>query len=251
MIIFKIHLLYWLMAFICAFCGYFKNFLYFSLLIVIHELGHFIGAKIYHWKVKKIVLLPFGGITLFDEFLSKSLFEEFVILILGPLFQIIFYIFYSKIFGFNEILCNYHYALLLFNMLPIFPLDGYKLLNLFLNRFISFKLSHLLSILLSFITIILVFFLLILKHFNFLLFLAFIFLIFKNIEEIINHNLIFNKFLLERYLYILNFKKTRIIKSNNLKKMHRNYKHLFYYDKKYETEKQILKKKFDIKHKLC
>lgn len=250
MIIFKIHFLYWVMALICGFCGLFKNFLYFSLLITIHELGHFIGAKIMKWRVKKIILLPFGGITIFDEFLSKSLYEEFIILILGPLFQIIFYFLYTHIFGFNSLLHNYHYALLFFNILPIFPLDGYKLLNICINKFCSFKMSHILTIIISSLTTILVF-IINLYNLNFIMLLALIFLIIKNTEEFINHNLIFNKFLLERYLYSINLKKSKIIKSNNLKKMKREYKHIFYYNNKYETEKSCLKKKFDIKHKLC
>ena len=251
MIIFKIHFLYWIMAFICAFCGLFKNFLYFSLLIIVHELGHFMGAKIYNWKVKKIVILPFGGITIFNEIISKSLFEELIILILGPLFQIAFYCLYTKIFGFNFILHNYHYALLLFNLLPIFPLDGFKLLNICFNKVISFKMSHLITIIISYITIILVLFITLKYNLSFIMLLALMFLISKNIEEFLNHNLLFNKFLLERYLYNINLKKTKIIKSNNLNKMKRDYKHIFYYDKKYETEKSFLKKKFDIKHKLC
>lgn len=238
------------MTFICGFCGLFKNFLYFSMLIIIHELGHFIGAKIVKWQVKKIIVLPFGGITIFDEFLSKSLYEEFIILLLGPLFQIIFYISFNSIFGFNLLLHNYHYALLFFNILPIFPLDGYKLLNIFINKFCSFKISHLLTMTISSITAIFVF-TISLYHANFVMLLAIIFLIIKNIEEFINHNLIFNKFLLERYLYSINLKKSKIIKSNNLKKMMREYKHIFYYNNKYETEKSFLKKKFDINHKLC
>ena len=70
-------------------------------------------------------------------------------------------------------------------------------------------------------------------------------------KELCNHKLIFNKFLLERYLYHFNFKKLKIIKSENINKMKRDYKHIFYYNEKYETEKNILKKKFDIKSKVC
>ena len=237
MIIFKIHILYWVMAFVCAFSGLFKNFLYFTLLIVIHELGHFLAAKMFKWKV--------------NDFLSKSLLEEFIILLLGPLFQIIFYSIYIKIFGFNEILRNYHYSLLIFNMLPIFPLDGFKLLNIVINKFFSFKKSHLIAIITSIITLIIFIYILIFYKFGFIMFLATIFLLYKNIEEFLNHDFIFNKFLLERYIYNINLKKVKIIKSNKLEKMKREYKHIFYYNKKYETEKNILKKKFDIKSKPC
>ena len=92
------------MAFICALTGYFKHFILFTLLIIIHELGHITGALIFKWKIKKVLILPLGGLTIFDEYLSKSIFEEFIILIMGPLYQIIFYYLFSFIFGYNELL---------------------------------------------------------------------------------------------------------------------------------------------------
>ena len=90
-ITFKIHPLYYLVAILSIITGLFKDFIYITLLIFIHEIGHTIGALIYKWKIKKIIILPFGGITIFNELINKSLKEEFVILILGPIFQILFY----------------------------------------------------------------------------------------------------------------------------------------------------------------
>ena len=248
MITFKIHVFYWIMAFICGITGYFKNFLLFSLIIIIHEFGHVTASLIYKWKIKKVVILPRGGITIFDEIISKYLNEEFVILIFGPLFQIIFYLIYTYIFGFNQILYNYNLILLLFNLLPIYPLDGYKLLNIILNIFFSFKLSHLISIIISLIINILLVIYIVL-NFNLILFFASINLLIRNIKELRNHNILFNKFLLERLLYNINLKKTKIIKSNNLKKMKREYKHIFLSNNKYKTEKEVLSKYFSKKIK--
>ena len=239
------------MALICAITGFFKHFLFFSLIIIIHEFGHFFGTLIYKWKVKKILILPIGGITILDELLSKSIYEEFIILLLGPLFQIIFYYVFTYFFGFNQILYTYHYSLLIFNLLPIFPLDGYKLINLIFNKFFSFKLSHILSISLSLIVITILLINYFYNQVNFIYFLAMFFLILKNVAEFLNHNFIFNKFLLERYLYNINLRKTKIINSKNYRKMRREYKHIFFYNQKYETEKMFLKKKFDNTNKLC
>ena len=117
--IFKIHPLYYLVAFLSIITGLFKDFTYITLLIFIHEVGHTIGALFYKWNIKKIIILPFGGITIFNEYINKSLKEEFVILVLGPLFQILFY-FILCFFNIESILItNYHYSLLLFNLLPI------------------------------------------------------------------------------------------------------------------------------------
>ena len=46
---------------------------------------------------------------------------------------------------------EYNLYILLFNLLPIFPLDGSKIFNLFLNQLFSFKKSHIYSIILSII----------------------------------------------------------------------------------------------------
>ena len=238
-ITFKIHPLYYLVACLSIMTGLFKDFIYITLLIFIHEIGHTIGALSYKWKIKEIVILPFGGVTIFNELINKSLKEEFVILVLGPLFQILFY-FILCYFHINTLLItNYHYSLLLFNMLPIIPLDGSKLLNIILNKITSFKLSHLLTIYISLITIIL----LLIKNRNLVLYIIIFFTLLKVIKEYKKHKYIFNKFLFERYNYNLKFNKIKYIKGINLNKMKKEYKHIFY-DKKYYTEKEVLKRHF-------
>lgn len=240
--IFKIHPFYYFFALISAFTGNFKNFLLFSIIIVVHEFGHFLMALLLKWKVEKVLILPFGGVTIFNEDLNRPMFEEFLILICGPLLQLVFVFIFSD----NNKLVSYSNIILLFNLLPIFPLDGSKFLNLFLNLFLSFKKSHLYTIYFSFIVILLVFF----KYdFSLMLLLILLFIFFKVVDEYENHNLIFNRFLLERYYKNFNFKKSRIIKSDNFNKMKRDYKHIFLDKGVYVTEKEMLKKRFDFKGK--
>lgn len=238
-ITFKIHPLYYLVAILSIITGLFKDFIYITLLIFIHEIGHTIGALIYKWKIKKIIILPFGGITIFNELINKSLKEEFVILILGPIFQILFYFILYILNIETPLITNYHYSLLLFNMLPIIPLDGSKLLNIILNKITSFKMSHLLTIYISLITIIL----LMIKNKNLVLYIIIFFILVKVIKEYKEHKYIFNKFLFERYNYNLKFKKIKYIKGRKINKMKKEYKHIFY-DDKYYTEKDILKRYF-------
>ena len=73
---------------------------------------------------------------------------------------------------------------------------------------------------------------------------VFLFLLTKSIIEFKNHSLIFNKFLLERFLYNFSFKKKYFIKSNNLEKMKRDKKHYFLIKEKYIAENEILRKRF-------
>ena len=230
---FKIHIFFYIIGFICFLTGNFKNFIIFRSIIIVHELGHIIGALIFKWKIDKIILLPFGGITIFKENIDKSLKEEFIIAILGPLFQIIFYLLYKDNLVFNY----YNIAILLFNLLPIYPLDGSKIFNVLFNIFFSYKLSHILSIILSFIFIILI----ILYKID--LSLILIFIIVELFKEIIKHKYYFNKFLLERYLNNFNYKKHKVIK--NINSMKKQTKHIFNINNKFYTEKEIIRKVFD------
>ena len=74
--IFKIHPLTYITILIALITGNFKNIFIFMTIILIHEMGHFLTALILKWKVTKVVILPFGGITIFNESLNKPLKEE-------------------------------------------------------------------------------------------------------------------------------------------------------------------------------
>ena len=118
--IFKIHPFYYFFALISVLTGNFRNFILFSIIIIVHEFGHLFIALFLNWRVEEVLLLPFGGVTIFNEDLNRPMIEEALILICGPLLQIIFVYFFRN----NNILVNYSNILLLFNLLPIYPLDG-------------------------------------------------------------------------------------------------------------------------------
>lgn len=184
--------------------------------------------------------MPFGGLTVFNVDINRPLKEEFIICLLGPLFQIIYYLIFKDIFDIK----NIHYNLLVFNLLPIFPLDGSKIFNIIFNKVFSFKLSLYVTYIISFIVISVLF---ITDQFNLLLFLTLILLFFKNIKELKNIKYIFNRFLLERYFKYFNFKKRKVVKSGKVSKMKKDYYHLFFVKNKYVTEREMLKKMFDLK----
>lgn len=241
--IFKIHPLYYLCALICIITGLFKSFIYISIIILIHELGHILAALICRWNINKVILLPFGGITIFNEFLNKSLKEEFFILISGPIFQIIICYILNPFFN-DFLFMKYNYFLLIFNLLPIIPLDGSKLINIILNKMISFYNSHLLTIFISIISVFIIITYGLIKN-NLICLIIIVFLIIKIIDEYIKHDYIFNKFLFERYNYKFKFNKKKNIKGYNLKKMKKDTKHMFYINRFY-TEDEILEKRFKI-----
>ena len=119
--------------------GNFNNFIPYFLLLLIHELGHAITGIILGFKLEKIVFYPLGGITIFNLPLNIPLKKELLILIMGPIIQIIGYLFLRNTFPFIRI---YHYTLLVFNLLPIYPLDGGKILNILCGYHFNYLLNH-------------------------------------------------------------------------------------------------------------
>lgn len=243
----KIHLLFYLFAFLASITGLFYEFIIFTTIIIIHEIGHVLAGIYFHLDIKKIVILPFGGLTIFEMPINTKLYQEFIVAIMGPLFQIIFWFVFYKINYYNSLFNYYNLFLLIFNLLPISPLDGSKIFNIVMNKITSFKRSYFITIYISIITIILFIYVILLKKYNLSLIIIILFLIKQVIKEYYNYPFIFNKFLLERYKKQLFFHKTKIIK--NISDMKKDYRHLFYEKNKYITEKEILRKRFDFKEK--
>lgn len=237
---FKIHPFTYLFSLICVFTGNFKIFLIFTSIILFHEFGHIFGCIITKNKIDNIILLPFGGITILKYPLNIKLKDEFLIVIMGPLFQLVLYLILKdyNLYYFKEI----NLFLTIFNTLPIIPLDGYRILNILLNKIFSFKLSLYISSYISFISLILLILFYIMYN-NFIFLIVLSFLIYKTVSEFKLINYIYNKFLYERYNDHIVFKKHK--KINNIKNMYRDYIHLIYYNYRFYSEKEMLEKVFN------
>lgn len=230
-----------ILLFLSLITGLFKEIEVIFIILLFHELGHFIAAKFLKWNVKKIIFYPFGGLTIFEEKIDKPLKEEFFITIMGPVFQIITYIvckyMYEKYllseYTFS-LIKNYHYGILLFNLLPIVPLDGSKILNIFLNKFINFRKSFTSTIYISIIVLIIGLFYVYNDASYYILIIFLIYQIFINIK---NKNFIYQRFILEKGLYPTEYFKYKKVK--DVKNMYRNKKHLIYKNNMYITEKKM------------
>lgn len=238
----KIHFFFYLTFIISILTGNFKIFITLTLITFFHELGHIIGGLIFKYKIEKIVVLPLSMLTIFNTKINNKWYQEFIVTILGPLFQILLFNFIN-----NERILKYNMILLLFNLLPIFPLDGSKLLKIFLYNYLPFKLVEKINIYISFIVLVL-FNISIPK--NLLIILVSTIFLFKILKEKNNLDYIFNKFLFERYLYNINYKKIKIINQLKLEEMYKYYYHHFLSKNKIEEEHDFLLKMFDNKGKI-
>jgi stage IV sporulation protein FB len=244
----EFHYTYIITAFGFIITGYFSNLLIFTSIILIHELGHFIMAKLNRLNVDKIILYPYGGLLKMNNPINISINKELLVAISGILFQTIYYCIICILYNegiirdyIYDLYKMYNYSILTFNLLPIHPLDGSKILTLLLTKFLPFNTSNKINILISTITLITIF---IINYYSFNY--TFILIVGVLVDNIIKYikdlKYIFNKFLLERYLYKMSFKKTK--KINKITNMYKDKYHILKENNQYITEKQALTNKF-------
>ena len=49
---------YWYLSFLCFMTGLFKDFVVFTSIIFIHELGHIVTGLLFKWKIDKVIIFP-------------------------------------------------------------------------------------------------------------------------------------------------------------------------------------------------
>ncbi|MFT8321338.1 MAG: M50 family metallopeptidase [Bacillus sp. (in: firmicutes)] len=153
-----IHPLLWVVIAIGVMTAHFYELCLLLFIIMIHELGHGVAASFFSWRIKRIALLPFGGVAEMDEHGNRPLKEEAIVIMAGPVQHIWMYglAYFLYINGFlsaslYEAFWQYNSMILLFNLLPIWPLDGGKFIFLCLSLKKSFPVAHKLSLFFSLI----------------------------------------------------------------------------------------------------
>ena len=173
--------------------------------------------------------------------------KELTILIMGPLFQVIAYYLLLNIFKDKELIKMYHIGILSFNLLPIYPLDGGRILNLFINKQFPFYKSLEISIIISYLVTVLLLFTNIKIGVN--LILTEIFLMFLIHKEETKKDIYFQKFIIERYFTKLCFKKSVMI--NSLKKFYKYKTNFIKVSGNIYTEKEYISLNYQIFNKKC
>ncbi len=239
---FKINNYTYIFIILCALCGYIKNISIILSICLFHELGHIFFIKLFRYHIISIEILPFGGFTKIDKRINTSINKDIIISLGGIFFQLIIFLiaFMFKnnlnIITYNLIM-NYNKILIIFNLIPIIPLDGNNFVHLILEKFFSYHLSYKLNIVVSFISLILFFLYNYFYHID--NYFIFSFLIYKVVCEIKNYKYLHNRFLLERYLNDIEYQKI----DNNTKSINDLRKNVFHYFKKgnhYISEKKVI-----------
>ncbi|QQK77086.1 M50 family metallopeptidase [Salicibibacter cibarius] len=143
----RVHPLFWFVVALGIATGYFRELLMLFVIVCCHELGHAVAAKYFGWRLRKIELLPFGGVAETEEYGNRPYREELIVILAGPFQHLILMAFSWVAVGLfpfwttgdHEIFLFHNSALLFFNLLPLWPLDGGKLLQLITSKFLPFR----------------------------------------------------------------------------------------------------------------
>lgn len=130
-------------AFLVFYFGWAKSFLVYMLVLLLHELAHYVVARFLGYKLNKIIFMPYGASLSGENNIFKPS-HEIVIALAGPLLNILFVLIGVSLwwlvpitFAYTETFVISNLVLGVFNLLPIFPLDGGRIVVAFMSNHIS------------------------------------------------------------------------------------------------------------------
>lgn len=135
-IVWSLHPLFALIMLMSVLTGYFAELLTLFTLVLVHEIGHVAAARGFGWTVRAVRLLPFGGVAEMEEEPGAPALQEAAVALAGPL-QNAWMGAAAWTLGYFGLLdapvaayiAEANAVLIAFNLLPIYPLDGGRLLK--------------------------------------------------------------------------------------------------------------------------
>ena len=196
----------YLLMFLALISGHIKRTFIILLIVLVHELGHVFFFVLFNIDIESIVIYPFGGVTKVNKKIHERIYKDVLISLGGILFQFFLYLVFFWLFS-NcfiekstfEVFEISNLSIILFNLLPIVPLDGSKLLFSLFTKLFSFKKSLLLQKIVGCFFLVLFVLYTANKGLNDVV--TIVFLVVQLFSLFKENKYILNKFYLERVLY--------------------------------------------------
>ena len=141
-----IHPVLLLFVIISILTGTFMEMMIIFTIVFIHEMGHYGMAKLYGWRIKRVMLWVFGGVMETEEHGNRPVKEEILVTLAGPIQHLFIFLCLFCMMKINalpgpviEKALFYNKTILFFNLLTIWPLDGGKLFFILLSRLLPFR----------------------------------------------------------------------------------------------------------------
>ncbi len=141
----KVHPLFWVISIAAAMTGQFFELLTLFSIVIMHELGHVFAALAVGWRVQSIELLPFGGVAKVDEWGTTKAKDEMIVALAGPFVNGMMILVGMLLFWlgvweqeWTHFFIEANAWIACFNLLPIWPLDGGKILQALLSKWLPY-----------------------------------------------------------------------------------------------------------------
>jgi len=134
----KIDFSFYVAVLLALFARQIDVYMAYLIAIIIHECGHLIMASILGWEIEELKISAIGGFLRFKNDLSKPIMQCLLVAISGIIFNLIFGVILLLIDGPPSLIYS-QFAIAIFNLLPISPLDGSKIVQAFLRGVFDYK----------------------------------------------------------------------------------------------------------------
>lgn len=142
---YRFHPLFTLIMIGSVITGYFLEAVTLFGIVLVHEMGHLAAANGFGWRVREVQLLPFGGVLVVDELGTAPTREELIVSLAGPL-QHVWMILVALLMKWVDVgasswwdyFIEANLMIGLFNLIPVMPLDGGKVMQSLLGYLLSY-----------------------------------------------------------------------------------------------------------------
>lgn len=142
-----------------------KTLCYIFLMLSVHEGMHVLAGYIFHYPVEKIIIYPFGVCAQMEYIGYGNIAKELLIVVAGPSVHLLFPYFFRWLaaasvisYPYMEYLQMLNMSIFIFNILPIYPLDGGRIIQCLAHSVLPFRKAQISTLLISVINLYLLFY---------------------------------------------------------------------------------------------
>lgn len=157
----KINLLLLILLPVYFYLGYGTEVTICFISILFHELTHIIASMKYGFEMNELELFPFGGVAKSKKIIWFKPDEEIVIAIVGPMISLLIALISFLVIKVSqqnyvlEVIIKANLIIGGFNLIPLLPLDGGRIIRAFLSKKVGYKLATRRLVMITYVTTVL------------------------------------------------------------------------------------------------